>query len=193
MNTQSTTITETPSSTALNGVDTTALRETISFLSENPDKAQFKFSAENRWIDGSLNEATIDSFYALGELQRRPKSHVVKADQPTLILGKDRAPNPVENLLAALSSCIATTAVYHAAAQGETVEDLRSELEGCIDVQGFLGLDPETREGFNEITVKVKARSSASHQRLMEYILKSPVLDVLRHGTEVKIELVTEA
>jgi uncharacterized OsmC-like protein len=186
-----TTLTATPTADYCNGVNATALRETIAFLGENPDKAQFKFRARNSWIDGSLNEATIDTFRALGEEQRHAQPHSVKADQPALILGKDVAPNPVENLLAALSSCIATTAVYHAAANGETVEELSSELEGAIDVQGFMGIDPQVREGFNEITVKVKARSSAHEARLMEFIAKSPVLDVLRHGTRVNVVLET--
>jgi len=190
MNTNNT-VTELP--TTLNGVDAEALRGTIDFLGQNPELAQFKFRARNRWIDGSLSEATIDTFHALGEEQNHQQAHVVQADQPALILGQDLAPNPVENLLAALSSCIATTVVYHAAANGETVEALSSELEGAIDVQGFMGIDPEMREGFNEITVKVKASSSANQERLMDFILKSPVLDVLRNGTQVKIELETVA
>jgi len=176
-------------STFRNGVDANALLETIAFLGENPDKAQFKFRARNRWIDGSLNEATIDSFHALGDEQSHDRTHVVQADQPALILGKDVAPNPVENLLAALSSCISTTTVYHAAANGESVEKFTSELEGAIDVRGFMGIDPDVREGFNEITVKVKAKSSANEQRLRELISKSPVLDILRHGTQVNIEI----
>ncbi len=184
--------TETSPSTYCNGVDAESLRNTIAFLGENPDKAQFKFRARNRWIDGSLNEATIDSFHALGEEQSHEHAHVVQADQPALILGKDVAPNPVENLLAALSSCIATTTIYHAAANGETIEALSSELEGAIDVQGFMGIDPEVREGFNEITVKVKARSSANRERLMELISKSPVLDVLRNGTKVAVTVETD-
>jgi uncharacterized OsmC-like protein len=186
MNTENSVV-ETPQPSICNGVNAEALRGTIAFLGENPDLAQFKFRARNRWIEGSLNEATIDSFHALGEEQSRERPHVVQADQPTLILGKDLAPNPVENLLAALSSCIATTAVYHAAANGETVEELTSEIEGAINVQGFMGIDPDVRAGFNEITVKVRAKSSANEQRLMELISKSPVLDVLRHGTQVNV------
>ncbi len=183
------TVIDATESTFRNGVDATALLETIAYLGENADKAQFKFRARNRWIDGSQNEATIDTFHALGEEQSHDRAHLVRADQPALILGKDEAPNPVENLLAALSSCIATTTVYHAAASGETIEEFTSELEGAIDVQGFMGIDPDVREGFNEITVKVKARSTANEQRLRELISKSPVLDVLRHGTKVNIEI----
>ena len=50
-----------------------------------------------------------------------------------------------------------------------------------------MGIDPDVREGFNEINVKVKAKSTANEERLMELISKSPVLDVLRHGTTVNV------
>ncbi|MCH6258162.1 OsmC family protein [Puniceicoccaceae bacterium K14] len=185
--------TKEPKPSTCNGVDADALRETIAYLGENPDLANFAFRARNEWIDGSRNEASINTFHALGEEHERRQTHLMKADQPALILGQDTAPNPVENLLAALSSCIATTAVYHAAASGEKIEELTSELEGAIDVKGFMGIDPDVREGFNRISVKVKAKTSADEKRLMDLISKSPVLDVLRNGTQVDIDIETKA
>jgi uncharacterized OsmC-like protein len=190
MNTTTSEIEETNTS-MLNGVDVQALKETITYLGENPEMAQFKFRARNRWIDGSRNETSIDEFHALGEDHERAKTHVVNVDQPALILGQDTAPNPVELLLAALSSCITSTAVLHAGAEGVSIDKLSSEIEGSMNLEGYMGIDPEVRPGYNEIVLKLKARSSADSDRLMELVSKSPVLDVLRNGTRVKIDIET--
>ena len=183
-------INETTTST-LNGVDVDALKETIAYLGENPEKAKFKFRADNRWIDGSRNEAHIEDFHALGEEHQHEQTHVVPADQPALILGQDTAPNPVENLLAALSGCITTTVVYHAAAAGIEIEGLASQLEGAIDVQGFMGINPDVRKGFHEIKVTLDVRSLANPEQILELVSMSPVLDVVRNGTSVKIDIRT--
>jgi uncharacterized OsmC-like protein len=190
MNTNISEIEETNTST-LNGVDVQALKETIAYLGDNPDKALFKFRARNRWIDGNRNETSIDEFFALGENQERAKTHVVKVDQPALILGQDTAPNPVELLLAALSSCITSTVVLHGGADGVAIDELSSEIEGSMNLEGYMGIDPNVRSGYNEIVLKLKARSSADGDRLMELVSKSPVLDVLRNGTRVKIDIDT--
>ncbi len=52
----------------------------------------------------------------------------------------DIGPNPVEYLLTALLSCLTTTMVYHAALRGIHIEELESEVEGDLDLQGFFGL-----------------------------------------------------
>jgi len=190
MNTTTSEIEETNTS-MLNGLDVQALKETITYLGENPEMAQFKFRARNRWIDGNRNETSIDEFHALGEDHERAKTHVLNVDQPALILGQDTAPNPVELLLAALCSCITSTAVVHAGAEGVSIDQLSSEIEGSMNLEGYMGIDPEVRSGYNEIVLKLKARSSADSDRLMELVSKSPVLDVLRNGTRVKIDIDT--
>ena len=41
--------------------------------------------------------------------------------------------------------------MYHAAARGIKIEEVESQVEGDVDVRGFLGLDPSVRNGFQNI------------------------------------------
>jgi uncharacterized OsmC-like protein len=54
--------------------------------------------------------------------------------------GEDQAPNPVEHLLNALAGCLTTAMVAHAAVRGIHIEELESEIEGDLDLRGYLGL-----------------------------------------------------
>jgi len=76
------------------------------------------------------------------------------ADEPPLLLGTGKRPNPVEYLLTALAACVTTSLVYHAAAKGIVLKSVESRLEGDIDLQGFLGLSEDVRKGFQGIRLK---------------------------------------
>ena len=46
--------------------------------------------------------------------------------------------------------------VYHATARGIEIRSVESELEGDLDLRGFLGIAPEMRKGYSEIRVKMR-------------------------------------
>jgi uncharacterized OsmC-like protein len=96
--------------------------------------------------------------------------------------------------LHALASCLAVGFVYNAAAQGITVESLEFDLEGDIDLHGFLGLSNEVRPGYENIALAYRVKSDAPRAKILElceYVQKtSPVLDMLRNPVPVSIKLV---
>jgi two-component system response regulator AtoC len=81
------------------------------------------------------------------------------ADEPAILAGGDQGANPVEHLLHALASCLTTSIVAHAAVRGIEIEELESELEGDIDLNGFLGLDAEMPKGFTEIRARFRVKA----------------------------------
>ena len=85
-----------------------------------------------------------------------------------------------------------TSLVYHAAAQGINVEKVESDYEGDINLKGFLNLDPTVRKGYEEIRVKFKVKSDADKEKLNELVQNSPIFDVVRNPTPVKVEFITE-
>ncbi|MGD8371520.1 MAG: hypothetical protein PVF76_09110 [Syntrophobacterales bacterium] len=88
----------------LNGVDVDAVKDLISAVQEKPDLAKSKFRANNEWIDGGHNRTTITGFYGGGQEISHEKSFVLDADEPPILAGQDRGPNPVEHLLNALAT-----------------------------------------------------------------------------------------
>jgi len=173
-----------------NGLNMTQLNETVGMIKDKPEIAAFQFRADNNWIQGSQNKAKIKSFYgACKEDQNRTKTFEYSADEPPLLLGKDEDANPVEHLLAALSSCMTTALITHAASEGCEIKECSSHFEGDLDVQGFLGLDPNVPKGYKEIRANFKVKTGADEDKIIEWIKYSPVYNMISAGLPVKISI----
>jgi uncharacterized OsmC-like protein len=79
---------------------------------------------------------------------------------------EDQAPNPTEFVPHTLAACLTTSLVYHAAARGIRIESLESQLEGDLDLRGFLGLSDDVRKGFQAIRARFTIKSDASTEQL---------------------------
>lgn len=174
----------------VNGVDVAKLGETAKTLKRQPELARFRFRARNKWESGGLNHTEISNYYGAGEEHEHASRFVLHADEPPVLLSNDQAPNPVEHLLNALASCMTTSMVYHAASRGIEVSEVASELEGDIDLRGFMGIEPDVRKGYQNIRVTFHVKSPGSEQQLRECAQFSPVYDVVSRGTNVEIDIV---
>jgi uncharacterized OsmC-like protein len=177
-----------------NGVNVQQLVGTINAIQATPDLVRFKFRATNQWITGGHSRTTIQSFYGAGsEDSSRAKPFVLEGDEPPVLLGENAGPNAVEAVLHALASCLAVGFVYNVAARGITVEALEFDLEGDIDLHGFLGLSDTVRPGYENIQLSYRVKSDAPREKLeelCEYVQKtSPVLDIIRNPVPVTISL----
>ena len=175
---------------SLNGVDVEAVENTVKAIQENPELANFKFRLNNRWINGGQSRSTVTGFYGANQDNPHLQSFELDADEPTVLAGKDQAANPVEYLLHSLSTCLSTTLVYHAALRGIRIDELESQLEGDIDLRGFLGLSDEVRGGYQNIRVNFKVKTDAENlERLRALSKLSPVVDVISNGTNLDIQI----
>lgn len=175
----------------LNGVDVTQLFEAIELIRGNAEIAKFKFRNSNKWITGGLNRSTIGGYYGALEERTRENPFVVDNDEPPVLLGEDRGPNPVEQVLHGLAGCITTTLVYHAAAKGIRIDEMETSFEGDLDLRGFLGLPGRTRNGYEEIRVKVRVKADATREQVEELVRlaerRSPVFDIVSNPVPVKV------
>lgn len=178
----------------VNNIPVDQLVETMRAIRQEPRIAKFVFRVENQWKDGGLNRATANEFSGALEEHTRPAPYTFDLDEPPLLLGRDRGANPVEYLLAALSGCLTTSLVYHAAARGVELTRVESTYEGDLDLHGFLGMDENVRNGYQGIRVKFKVEGDASDEVLDELVQvaqeRSPVFDVVTNGTPVTVERV---
>jgi uncharacterized OsmC-like protein len=176
----------------LNGVDVTALFETIEAVKGNAAIAKFNFRATNTWLGGEKNRSTIKEFSgALAEHRAGGKSFVFDNGEPEVLLGEDKAPNPVEWLLHALIGCLTTTTAYHAAARNIAVEAIDSSLDGDVDLRGFLGLNEEVRKGYSAIRVRMRVKTKASPATIKALTAMSPVFDTVSRSVPVSVEIET--
>lgn len=176
----------------INGVNVSQMEETVQAVSQQPELAHFQFRANNQWQDGGHNRTNVKNYFGTCQEIERERPFELDADEPPALLGKDKGANPAEFLLTALSSCLTTSLVYHAAAQGIKLEAIESDYEGDIDLRGFLNLDPNVRKGYQEIRIKFKVKSDEDKEKLNELAQRSPILDTIRNPTSVKVEFVTQ-
>lgn len=176
----------------VNGVNVSALFETINAAKATPTIAKFRFRLKNEWSGGSRNRSVVEDFDGGGEQTPHAQPFELEADEPALLLGSDLAPNPVEYLLAALASCVTTSMVYHAAARGIVIEEIESQVEGNIDLMGFLGLDKNVRKGFQAIRMSFAIKADATDEQFEELRQLgptfSPVFDSLSKGVPVTVD-----
>ncbi len=174
-----------------NGVNVTALFETIDAVKKDPAIAEFRFAASNRWLGGDRNRTTVTGFYGAKQDQPHATPFELECGEPPVLLGADRGANPVEHLLNALAGCLTTTMAYHAAARGIDIGAIDSVLEGDLDLRGFLGISNDVRKGYREIRVKMRVQSKASPKLLGELAQYSPVYDVVSNSLPVQVSVET--
>jgi len=121
----------------------------------------------------------------------RTTPFVLDADEPPVLLGEDAGANPVEYVLHALAACLTTTMVYHAAARGIEIQAVHSELEGDLDLRGFLGLSNEVRKGYHDIRVRMRVKSQATPDMLRDLAQYSPVFDIVSNSLPVQVVVET--
>jgi uncharacterized OsmC-like protein len=177
----------------VNGVNVDQLFDTIEAIKKKPEIARFKFRATNKWIGGTHNRATVKDFYGASQEDASRQPMVFELDEPPVLCGNDLGANPVEYLLVALSGCLTTSLVAHAAAKGIEIKGVESRYEGDLDLRGFLGLAPDVKVGYEKIRVYFKIDAEISDEQKEELVRMaqkySPVFNTIANPTTVGVLL----
>jgi uncharacterized OsmC-like protein len=98
-------------------------------------------------------------------------------------------------VLHALAACLTAGLANIAAARGVTLTEVRSTVTGDIDLNGIFGLNPEVRNGYQQITVRFTIKGDAPAETLRELVeqsrARSAVYDSVTNGVPVAIEVNT--
>jgi uncharacterized OsmC-like protein len=174
----------------VNGVNVEDVEALIGAIQKGPEMASSRFRLTNKWIRGGHNQSRVSGFYSGGKDQEHLQEFVLDADEPLVLAGSDKGANPVEYLLNALSACLTTTLVYHAAVRGIEIRSLEADVEGDIDLRGFLGLSNEVRCGFQNIKVNLRIDTDYENIEVLKALSQlSPVFDTTQNGTNVGVSI----
>jgi uncharacterized OsmC-like protein len=181
----------------VNGVSVNQFVDTVNTVRDEPRVARFNFRAHSRWMAGSHIRTAVQDFMHAGvEDTSRNLTFFMDAGEPQVLLGRDEGPTPFEALLHALASCLGISFIYYAAAREVKIGALELELEGEIDLQGFLGLSRKIRNGFDRIRVTFHVTSDAPRETLDELCnlaqRRSPVFDMVSNPVPVTVEMRTK-
>lgn len=114
-------------------------------------------------------------------------------DEPKNLGGTDEGMNPVEALLCSLGACKVIVARSFARLHKINLEEIKVELAGELDPDGFTGKNPQAKIGFSKITSTfyVKADNTAAEiADFVEFINRTcPVHDSLANSPVFETEI----
>ena len=74
--------------------------------------------------------------------------------------------------------------------RGIAIEELESQLEGDIDLNGFLGLDAGVPKGYTKIRAKFRVKADpADVDRIKALAEFSPVFNTITNGANVEVSV----
>jgi uncharacterized OsmC-like protein len=179
--------------TIRNGVDVDRLVHTINAIEGDPAVAGFTFRSTTTWQQGGASTTEISSFTHTDQETPHARTHVLRGDEPDVLLGSDTGPNAVELVLAALGCCY-SVGFANAAALGYELEALSFDIQGDLDLRNFVGIQHGPRPGFTTIRVhaSAKARNATAEQldELCRYVQQtSPVGDIISNRVPIEVSL----
>jgi len=114
-------------------------------------------------------------------------------DHPEIFAAEDNGATPAEVVLAALAGCLTAGVAAVATRRGVQLRSVAASLEGDMDIQGILGIDPDVRNGYSGIRVRYEIDADAPRSELEGIVAqaqkRSAVYDILTNPTTVSVEL----
>lgn len=176
-----------------NGVNVEALLGARAALHETPAAGQFQWRADCTWVKGTHSQTSLKSYFGFGEEQSHKTQFTLDADHPELFASEDNGITPIEYVMVGLASCLTAGVASIAQHRGIQLNSVTATLQGNMDVQGIMGVDPEVRNGFSDIQVSYKIDADASQEDLEALVAqsqkRSAVFDVVSNPTAITVEV----
>ncbi|MCL6574076.1 MAG: OsmC family protein [Bacillus sp. (in: Bacteria)] len=138
----------------------------------------------------------VQTFRAMAQLKEgvqviaKSRNFEVTIDEPTEMGGTNTGMNPVELLLCSLGACQAIVARVYAKKFEIQFDDLWIEVEGDIDLDGFLHKS-DVRPGFSDIRYNVHIATEEPIEKVTEFVnfisATCPIEDTIAHLVHVSL------
>lgn len=114
-------------------------------------------------------------------------------DEPKNLGGSNEAMNPVEALLSSLGGCKVIVARSFAKMHGINLKDIRVELEGELDPDGFMGKNKEAKIGFSSIVSNIYIDADNTDEEITNFVAfidrTCPVADTIHNAPTTKTKI----
>ena len=178
----------------LNNLNIAGLSEYANEVKQSPIEGKAAYGVSLNWESGTKTTVKTKNM-TLGQ-HKLVRDFQFTIDEPTQLLGVNAAPNPAEYLLGGLAGCMAVTFMAGATAMNIQIDSLRLEVDGELDLQGFLGTDEHQSSGFPELkfTFHVKGNGTAhQYNQLLKRVNKhSPNFNTIKNEVRMMGDLVAE-
>ena len=82
-----------------------------------------------------------------------------------------------------------TSIVYHASADGYSIDSLESDFEGDLDLRGFLSISDDIPKGYQVIRVTFRIKTDASVEEIAKYYTFSPVYSMISKAVPIEVNI----
>lgn len=180
--------------TKVNGIDLDSLRNTIAAIAERPESGASHWTVHSVWRGGTRSDHQVDGVrFGDQQVDRRFTIHL---DEPRELCGTDQYANPQEYLMSAVNACMMVGYAAVAALMGIRLTRLEIEIEGDIDLRGFLAIDPAVKPGYERLrqTVHIAGDGTAEQFARLHETVKatSPNFFNITHAIPVNSRMVVE-
>jgi len=174
-----------------NGVNIEALRGARQALTDAPEAARFQWRARCEWVNGTHSRSSVTDFSGLGQEHSHRQAFTIEADHPEVFSSEDNGATPPEIVLGALASCLTAGVATVATHRAIQLRSVTATVQGDMDLQGILGIEPDVRNGFNHIDVKYEIDADASREDIEAIVAqsqkRSAVFDIVTNPTTVQV------
>ena len=119
--------------------------------------------------------------------------HKFMLDEPPQLGGTDTGMNPVEALLGSLGACMGIVAKSFAQMHKIDLQDLKIELEGDLDPDGFMGTNKEAKIGFSSIVSTFYIDADNTDKEIADFVAfidrTCPVADTIKNAPTTKTDI----
>ena len=173
-------------------LDIKVIQETQSAIRTEPELGKVTFKVTGKSSGGvaikTHTGALIQNKVADKE---RDGMFSMVSDEPIALLGTNTGVSPAEYILQGLAGCYTVTLASMASNKGIALDSISLDLEFDIDLNGFLGLDPNVRNGAQEIRVQIGLESETTCDEELEALVSaihqhSPIHDTLENPVVIK-------
>lgn len=175
----------------LNGISVAGLSEFVNEVKENPSEGHLHYGVQLSWESGTqISAHTLPA--KLGS-HRINRDFSWTIDEPRSLLGLNHGPSPQEYLLSAVGACIMVGFAVGASVLGIQLETLSVEVEGDLDLAGFLGLAEAAKVPLSGIRYRIRVAGNGTPEQFEELhrqsVLHSPNAMSLSRGVPLSGEL----
>lgn len=163
----------------MNNISLDAINQFKEGIEKDITSGALKLNAHLVWEDGTKNKVTIRDF-----------SPIV-IDEPELLGGTNKSPNPVEYLLTGAAACFSISFEILASQQGIKLEKVSTDIEADVDFAVFFGIKDGER-GITNPTIKLQVVSSASYEKIKDIANLALSASIVLNSLKAKVELTVE-
>ena len=175
----------------LNNINIAGLSEYANEVKENNIEGKASYGVELNWESGTKTVVKTKNM-TLGS-HKIVRDFNFTIDEPTQLLGVNCAPNPAEYMLGGLAGCMAVTFMAGATAMNINIDQLKLEIDGELDLKGFLGLNQTLNPGFPELKFIFHVKGNGTQEqynKLIERVTKhSPNFNTIKNEVRMIGEL----